>query len=761
MGLTRRNFLQQAGVALAAWGVSEMGLSLRDRYQQALAAPTSRKLALLIGINQYPFSSGLEGCKTDVDLQRELLVHRFGFHPSDVMVLTDGQATRDAIETAFTEHLIYQAQAGDVTVVHFSGFGSTLAGDGANLVRKSLVMADAIPSGDTPIVNDLLLETLGLLLRSLKTDKVTTVLDTSYVYPGQPLQGNLRIRSYPNPSMAQPSEAELALQERLLSQLRISPDRMTTALPDQLPGLVLTATASDQVATEARWNRFSAGLFTSALTQSLWQATPATTVYTSIRQTIQQVELLAGQQQPQLTGQRTPKNQDSKLTPYFLPLATPGMDGAIVALDDGNNQVQLWLGGLSASLLEQYGVNSVFAVLGASSQDSASPLLLQITAREGFLARSKVFAGAENTVANSTPTPALQIGQQVREVVRVLSRNVGLTVALDGSLERIERVDAISAFTAVPHVSSTIAGEQSADYLFSKIQSTSTQLAASPTGFLSGIAATPSSISYGLFSPGRDVILSTTGEGGEAVKVAVRRLVPKLQTLLATKLLHLMVNQQTSQLAIAAQLEQVAPKEQILVQQETNRTAPIFPSSTKSSATPLPTAQLADVVRLPTGSRIRYRVRNLGADPVYSLAIALDSASNLLWLHLPTPELDATLPTNTEYVSPMIAPNGSVILPSAVSGTDWQVQGTAGLAETFLILSRVPFNQTLTLLANQQKQGNSAIVGAVVTNPVDVVQSILQDLHQATELTATLNLPDAYTLDVNTWATFRFTYQIV
>ncbi|MDX2244743.1 MAG: caspase family protein [Leptolyngbyaceae cyanobacterium bins.302] len=758
MGLTRRHFLQRAGVALAAWGVSEVGLwSLRDRYQQVLAAPTSRKLALLIGINQYPFSSSLEGCGTDVELQRELLVHRFGFHPSDVLVLTDGQATRDAIETAFTEHLIQPAQAGDVVVVHFSGFGSTLAGDEANSARNSLVMADAMPSGDTPIVNDLLLETLGLLLRSLKTDKVTTVLDTSYVYPGQPLQGNLRIRSYPNPSMAQPSEAELALQERLLSQLRISRDRLAPAFPDQLPGLVLAATALDQVATEVRWNRFSAGLFTSALTQSLWQATPATTIYTSIRQAIQQVELFAGQQQPQLTGQRAPNKQDTKLAPYFLAPATPGMDGAIVALDDGNNQAQLWLGGLSASLLEQYGVNSLFTVLEASSQNAASPPLLQITAREGFLARSKVLAGAEAVVIN----PDLQIGQQVREAVRVLPRNVGLTVALDGSLERIERVDAISALTAVPHVSSAIAGEQSADYLFSKIQSAPTQLATSSTNVLSGIAATPSSISYGLFSPGRDVILSTTGEGGEAVKVAVRRLVPKLQTLLATKLLHLTVNQQTSQLAIAAQLEQVAPKEQVLVQQATNRTAPAFPNPTKVAATQLPPAQLADAIKLPVGSRIRYRVKNLGTDPVYSLAIALDSASNLLWLQLPTPEQDETLPGNTEAVSPAIAPNGSVLLPSAASGTDWQVQGVAGLAETFLILSRVPFNQTLTLLANQQKQGNSAIVGAAVTNPVDVAQSILQDLHQTTALTATLNLPDAYSLDVNTWATFRFTYQIV
>ena len=57
MGLTRRDFLQRSGRAIAALGLSEAGLAaLVDRYGQALAAPTRRKLALLVGINQYPES---------------------------------------------------------------------------------------------------------------------------------------------------------------------------------------------------------------------------------------------------------------------------------------------------------------------------------------------------------------------------------------------------------------------------------------------------------------------------------------------------------------------------------------------------------------------------------------------------------------------------------------------------------------------------------------------------------------------------------
>lgn len=748
MSVTRRQFLQQIGVALATWGVSETVLwTLRDRYQQVLAAPTRRKLALLIGINQYPFNAMLEGCVTDVELQRELLIYRFGFQPSDVLTLTDAQATRAAVETAFVEHLIQPAKAGDVVVVHFSGFGSTVAGDATSALRPSLVMADGAPTGDAPQVNDWLLETLGLLLRSLKTDQVTTLLDTSYTYPGQPLQGNLRVRAYPNPSTATPNDAELDLQATLLSQLKLSRDRQAALSPfEALPGTVLAATGLNQVATEVRWNHFSAGLFTQRLTQSLWHATPASTITICLHQVAQEVGAIVSQQQPTLQGQALgAKRSDDQLAPYFLPLAA-GADGAIAALEDDGTTVQLWLGGLPAALLEQYGVNSLLTVV---LPEADPPVTLQIVSRDSFTAKAKVCCGAESPPASVT---SLAVGQFVREAVRVLPRHVGLTVALDGSLERIERVDAISAFTAVPRVSLAIAGEQPADFLFSKVQAPPTQVAALPSAALTSLAATPATISYGLFSPGRDALLSTTGEGGEAIKVAVKRLVPKLQTLLATKLLNLSINDQASQLAIRAQLEQITPQAQLLATQVT-------PQTTRPAAYAKAQPRSAPNVQLPLGSRIRFRVENQDTYSLYFLAIALDTASNLLWLQVPTLEPEPTA-AETATSSTAIAPDTARILPASVAGAEWQIQGTSGLADTYLILSRTPFSQTLTTLLNQQRTGSSAIAGTVITNPLEVVQSILQDLHQATTQPSLAPLPDAYALDVNNWATLRFTYQV-
>ncbi|MEW6499302.1 MAG: peptidase C14, partial [Cyanobacteriota bacterium] len=98
-----------------------MGLSHLDiiskgnRYAQVLTQDTPRKLAFLGGINDYPnndrFPGNLQGCVTNVDLQQEPLIHRFGFNFSDIVKLTshqsfDKQPTRNNVLTAFEEHLI-------------------------------------------------------------------------------------------------------------------------------------------------------------------------------------------------------------------------------------------------------------------------------------------------------------------------------------------------------------------------------------------------------------------------------------------------------------------------------------------------------------------------------------------------------------------------------------------------------------------------------------------------------------------------------
>lgn len=482
MGLNRRTFLQRAILALASLGIGETALSLLDeqslavpildRYFQALAQPGGRKLALLVGINQYPHSKALSGCLTDVELQRELLVHRFGFNPSNVLTLTDSQATRENIETAFIEHLSNQAKAGDVVVFHFSGYGSQVmlneSQPDSMRLSNSLVPVDSLaPTKGAATDNDLLEETLILLLRSLPTTQVTTVLDTSYTPVENLLQGNLRVRSSPHPPSQRPSPGELAFQEQLLLRLKSSPEQIKEST--QLPGIVLAAASPQQPATEALWNGFSAGLFTYALTQYLWQASPATTVQISVSRAAGMVKQLAGkEQQPRLLGQ---KSSDSRLFAYYLPPdPNLGADGVVTAVED-SGKIQLWLAGLPATVLEYYGSNSLLSLAPSQSAQWATEAevvssntvpQLQLRSKEGL----KGFAKIVNTTTGVENYP-LVVGQLVREAVRVLPRNLGLSVALDVRLERIERVDATSAFASIPAVSAVVvAGEQPADYLF-------------------------------------------------------------------------------------------------------------------------------------------------------------------------------------------------------------------------------------------------------------------------------------------------------
>ena len=739
--MKRRDFWQRMGWGLAALAASEAGwLRLGDRYYQALAQTSPRKLALLIGINQYSKNQDLTGCVTDVDLQRELLIHRFGFAPSDILTLSDRQATRQQIEAAFLHHLIEQARPGDVVVFHFSGYGRQVQLESQAAVQNSLVPVDGLVStSGVPAVNDLLEETLSLLLRSLATDRVTTILDTSFISSSSNLQGNLRIRS--RPELAQGQISAEALDQQLKTPHKGAYPKgiqqQNLKLKTQMPGVVLAAADSAQVATEAQWTDFSAGLFTYALTQYLWEAMPATTVQVSLNRVAEVIEQLGGRQQPMVSGQRS--LEESLLT-YNLSPSNIGADGVVIAVEDNGRTAQLWLAGIPLAVLEYYGVNSRLTLVDRVGEGLGEPnhslVQLQLRSRSGLTAKAQI--------ASDSNGP-LQVGQLVQEAVRVLPRNIGLIVALDAGLERIERVDATSAFATIADVSTVLAG-QPADYLFGRVPEVKTpESPVTPSSNLS-------SSRYGLFSLSQELIPDTAGAAGEAVKVAVQRLVPKLQTLLAAKLWRLTANAGSSYLGVKATLEVLTPQEQMLMARETRR----LPDMTLSQ----PSA-LGGVSSIPIGSRIQYRVHNYSDRSVYLILLGLDSSKNAIALY-PVEIPQATNGSdNSSRSQVVIAPSETITVPQAAINFDWVVYGPVGLAETQLIFSCANFTQTLAALevAMHLKEEQQHI-GPLV-NPLEVLRAVLQDLHQASAVTETNSSVDVYALDVNAWASLNFTYHVV
>ncbi|MEH2296278.1 caspase family protein [Nostoc sp.] len=709
--MERRRFLHRIGSILALLGVTEAEwLTLGNRYYQALAQPSPRKLALLIGINQYPQIPALSGCLTDVELQKELLIHRFGFQGSDILTLTEEQANREFIEAAFLDHLGKQAKPDDVVVFHFSGYGSRVKLETSpDRMQNALVPANVSQnSQDEKIVNYILEETLLILLRSLPTDRVTAVLDTSYDAPSTVL--GLKTRA-----LQESVEAKLAADELdLLKQLK------TQKLPST--PIVLAATSNPkQSAREGLFSGFSAGLFTYALTQYLWEFTPATTIQVALSHVENSLSKLGSKQQPALLS-----SQKNQYLTSLQPDTTIGAEGAVTAIEEDGKTVHLWLGGLPPQVLLYYGVNSRFT----------------LATTEQFVLRSRTGLTAKAQISKIDRTTPLQIGQLVQEAVRVLPRNINFTIALDTGLERIERVDATSAFSAFSRVSTVVVGEKPADYLFAKLQQTPSR--------------------YGLFSLGGELIPNITGEEGEAVKLAVQRLAPKLSTLLAAKLWRLTENQGSSRLALKATLEIISDtSSSVVMQRETVRT---FKTETSiKKPLPTPNSKLSTPI-VPIGSRMQYRVENQSDRPVYLILLGLNNNHTAIafysWEIPQEPNTADTKPLLKEVVIP---PGETLTLPQTNAASAWVISEPALFDEQQLILSTAPFSETLAALNTAKySTAEQSPIGPLL-NSLDITQALLQDLHNASALKTEMNgtAADSYILDVNNWASFSFSFQVM
>jgi Caspase domain len=701
--MKRRTFIRRVGSILTVLGVAEATwLTPKSLYYQALAQSNPRKLALLVGINQYPGNPSLSGCLTDVELQRQLLINRFGFESRNILTLTDDQASRQSIEDAFLEHFVNQVKVGDTVFFHFSGYGSRIKSE------NILVPVDG------NVGNYILEDTLLLMLRSLPTNNVVATLDTSYNLLEEELPVSLVTRSL-SLAAANPSRmtAEIEFQNQFSANSRT-----------QQPILVIKAGNNHQPSAELQISGFSAGLFTYGLTQYLWESTPATTIQTSLQRIENSMQLLGSQQQPTLLSQN--QQRLLPLISNYLPNnTTVSAEGAIIATEEDGKTWELWLGGIPINILEYYGVNSQFQVV---TKDGNYVTDLIMRSRNGLIAKAQII--------NQSDTTLIQVGQLLRESIRILPRNISLTVALDPSLDRVERVDATSAFANIPRVSNVKAGEQPGDYILSKLFPAKRE--ESPASSLIS-TATP----YGLYTLGGELIPSTDGEAGEAVKIAVQRLIPKLQTLLAAKLWQLTDNQISSGLGVKVNLEMlngVYPK--VLMQRETQR---IQSSETEKST-----------ISIPIGSHIQYRIENKCDRTLYLMLLGLDSGKNPFILYPGQKSTDIT-PAILKNLT--IAPGASIVLPQTAPGFDWVMQGLTNLWQTQLIFSTAPFSESITALTTTKLPATQQQRIIPLSNPCEVAQAILQDLHNAN--LENKETGDNYILNVKNWASLGFMFQVV
>ena len=434
--LKRRQFLQFAGSALGTLGLCQLELMRQgDRYSSVLAQNTSRKLALLVGINTYPSPlPSLQGCLTDVELQRELLTYRFGFNPKDILTITDETSlkpTRQSILDAFENHLIEQAKPGDVVVFHYSGHGSRVIdpepipefqGRNGTMVFYDSRSEHSLESGT---VLDIMGRTLFLLMYALQTENVTVVLDSCH--SGGGTRGNLVFRAVPSlwgGGAAQASPEEFEYQQQWLSRLGLSRDEFFSLRRKGIAkGVAFGSAQHSQLAADAPFGDFHAGAFTYLLTRYLWQqpvSQPVSSVFINLARSTKDVAQSSGVIQEPIFEVKPESNNDKKPV-YFLDLLTPAAEAVVRSVK--GNKIEFWLGGLSSVSLDSFKEGVIFTLTDAQGRVQGE---VEQTSRVGLIGYGNLRqVRSSNTV---------QAGTFLREKIRGISEDVKLRLGLDQSL---------------------------------------------------------------------------------------------------------------------------------------------------------------------------------------------------------------------------------------------------------------------------------------------------------------------------------------
>ena len=101
-----------------------------DAQPRLKVAADVTKIALLVGVGQYPEGSGWQplNSKNDVELLQKTLLQQ-GFTAPNIITLQEHHATKQAILTTFREKFLAAARPGGTAVFHFSGHGQQIQDD--------------------------------------------------------------------------------------------------------------------------------------------------------------------------------------------------------------------------------------------------------------------------------------------------------------------------------------------------------------------------------------------------------------------------------------------------------------------------------------------------------------------------------------------------------------------------------------------------------------------------------------------------------
>jgi hypothetical protein len=741
-GIKRRQFLQFAGSMLATLGWSQLEFNTAsDRYGRVLAQGTPRKLALLVGINKYQ-DSPLEGCVTDAYLQQQLLVHRFGFNPKDILILTDEQATRQGILTAFEEHLIKQAKEGDVVVFHFSGHGEQVRDPDCDVAPKCLnstfVPIDSNLPSDSPsqggVVQDIMGHTLFLLMDALKTENVTVVLDSCH--SGGGTRGNFKVRSRNGGSNLQVVDAEQAYQQQWLTKLNLSPDKFKQRRREGVAkGVVIASTQPNQLAADAPFNDFFAGAFTYLLTQYLWQQPNSEAFSPTLANVGRSTTRSSFTKQVPLMEAKPGSNYEQRPI-YFINEVTPPAEAVITKVE--GSQAELWLGGIHPESLAAFDAGAILSVVDAQGRQKGR---VQLEQRKGLVGKAKLL-------------DAVQPGALLQERTRSIPRDLTLKIGLDPSLGN-EVSLAKQALAAIPRIEAIPLQQQEVQYIFGRMTPAYRQQL-QPTQ-----AANPPEIgSLGLFSPSLELVPNSFGSKDEAIAAAVTRLRPKLQSLLAARIVKTTLNSNSSRLNVVASM-QPEGRDSVIAKSFTVRGGSIGNGIPVNRPTPVGSSSSQ---KLPLGTPVQIFVTNNENTGLYLSVLVID----------PTGEISVIFPnqwTAGDKVT-LVGANQTLKIPDPNTDSFRLVtQEPKGVAEVLILASRTPLSTGLKALQAVAAERNNQLRGPVTlttsnqsNEPVEVVNKFLDDVNQGTRGSGSNPSPSSgneRSIDTSQLAALSITFEVI
>jgi hypothetical protein len=227
---------------------------------QSVGGDGGKKRALMIGINAYRAAPKLQGSLNDIQTIRQVLITRWGFHETDIQLLTDEKATREGILSALKQFVTSTAPH-DTVYIHYSGHGSQVADLNGDEAEDGLDETIVPHDGRTGSIPDITDDELKAILSKLPTKNALIVLDSCH--------SGTATRSLEIRTRSIPQDTRIELYEGLAdSEFRTRGN--VQALP--APYILMTGAAANQEALDGPIDGRFHGFFSYALSKSLGSA---------------------------------------------------------------------------------------------------------------------------------------------------------------------------------------------------------------------------------------------------------------------------------------------------------------------------------------------------------------------------------------------------------------------------------------------------------------------------------------------------------